>query len=182
MSEISERYRRLSDTFAAKIAAVPDDRWSSPSPCEDWKARDVVSHVVSTQGMFLGFVGQEMGELPSVDDDPAGAWDAARAPIQTRLDDPAAAGEEFDGMLGRTSFESAVDRFLNVDLVVHGWDLARAAGLDDRIDSEDVARVRKGAEAFGDSMRGPRAFGPAVEPPPGADEQDQLLAFLGRKV
>jgi uncharacterized protein (TIGR03086 family) len=182
VTEISERYGRLADTFAAKIAAVPDDRWESPSPCEDWTARDVVRHVVTTQGMFLGFVGRELGEIPSVDDDPGAAWDAARSAIRRDLEDPDAAKAEFDGMGGRTTFETAVDRFLCFDLVVHGWDLARAAGLDDRIDPDDVARVRKAAEGFGDAMRGPQAFGPALDPPEGADDQARLLAFLGRRV
>ena len=50
MTEISERYERLGDAFAAKIAAVPADRWSAPSPCRDWTAHDVVSHVVATPG------------------------------------------------------------------------------------------------------------------------------------
>ena len=27
MSEVSERYKRLSDAFAAKVAAVPADKW-----------------------------------------------------------------------------------------------------------------------------------------------------------
>ena len=48
MSEIADRYRRLSDAFADKIAAVPDDSWERQSPCEEWKARDVVNHVVGT--------------------------------------------------------------------------------------------------------------------------------------
>src|SRR5436189_1031131 len=55
MSEISERYKRLGDAFADKIAAVPHDRWDSQTPCEEWTARDLVGHVVNTQGMFLGF-------------------------------------------------------------------------------------------------------------------------------
>ena len=181
MSEVSERYGRLSDAFADKIAAVPDGKWSNPSPCEGWTARDVVGHVVSTQGMFLGFVGEQMGDIPSVEDDPAAAWDAARGKVQRRLDDPESAKAEFDGFSGRSTFEAAVDRFLCMDLVVHGWDLARAAGLDDRIEAEDVTRVQKAAEAFGDMLRSPQAFGPAVEPPAGADDQAKLLAFLGRK-
>jgi uncharacterized protein (TIGR03086 family) len=181
MSEISERYARLSDAFAAKIAAVPRHAWANPSPCADWTARDVVRHVVETQGMFLGFVGRSLGEVPSVDEDPAGAFDAARAVVLADLEDPARAAAEFDGMFGRSTFEAAVDRFLNFDLVVHGWDLARATGLDDTIAPGDVARVREAADTFGEAMRGPRAFGPALDPPPGADAQDELLAFLGRK-
>ena len=36
------------------IAAVPADRWAAPSPCPEWNARDLVTHVVTTQGMILG--------------------------------------------------------------------------------------------------------------------------------
>ncbi|HLI73723.1 MAG TPA: hypothetical protein VKU86_07570, partial [Acidimicrobiales bacterium] len=86
-----------------------------------------------------------------------------------------------DGITGRSTFEAAVGRFLCMDLVVHGWDLARSAGLDERIAPEDVGRVRKQAEEFGDALRSPGAFGPVVDAPNGADEQAQLLAFLGRR-
>jgi uncharacterized protein (TIGR03086 family) len=181
MSEVSERYQRLSDAFAAKIAEVPADAWDKPTPCPDWTARDLVQHVVDTQGMFLGFVGKELGGIPSVTDDPARAWDAARAKIQHELDDPKLAAAEFDGFSGRSTFEAAVDKFLCVDQVVHGWDLARTAGLDETIAPGDVARVRVIAESFGDAMRSPQAFGPEVEPPAGADPQAKLLAFLGRQ-
>ena len=166
MSEVSERYARLADAFAAKIAAVPDDRWDSQSPCPDWQARDAVGHVVGTQGMFLGFVGQELGDIPSTDVDPLGAWNAARARVQANLDDPERAKAEFQGFSGTSTFEAAVDKFLCSDLVVHG---------------DDVERVRRYMESMGDALRSPQAFGPAVEAPPGADEQDRLLAFLGRR-
>lgn len=181
MSEISERYARLSDAFAETVAAVPDDRWSRPSPCEGWTAREVVRHVVDTQGMFLGFVGRGLGDVPSVDDDPVAAWDAARGVVLRELEDPERAKAEFDGHFGRSTFEAAVDRFLCFDLIVHRWDLARAAGLDDRIDPDDVRRADAAARAFGDAMRGPGAFGPELEAPEGADPQARLLAYLGRR-
>src|SRR4051794_7278968 len=170
MSEISERYARLSDAFAAKIAAVGDDQWSNPTPCADWTVRDLVGHVVGTQGLFLGFIGEDIGEVPSLDDDPLAAWNATRAQVQGALDDPVRATTEFDGAFGRTNFETAVDRFLCIDLVVHGWDLARAAGVDEHIEPDDVARVRRTAESYGDAMRSPQVFGPAVDPPEGADD------------
>ena len=67
-----------------------------------------------------------------------------------------------------------------MDLVVHRWDLARAAGLDTTIPPEDVAMVMERAALMGDALRTPGAFGDAVEPPPGADAQADMLAFLGR--
>ncbi len=56
-----------------------------------------------------------------------------------------------------------------------------ATGLDERIAPDDVERTQAQADAFGDAMRGPRAFGAPVDPPPGADAQARLLAFLGRR-
>src|SRR5579864_1579006 len=120
MSEISDRYHRLSDAFAEKVAAVPAERWDSRTPCEDWTARDLLGHVVQTQGMFLGFVGKELGDIPSVDADPLGAWNAARAQVQNMLDDPEQAKTEFQGFTGKSTFEAGVNRFLCTDLVVHG--------------------------------------------------------------
>jgi len=180
VSEISERYQRLGDAFAAKIAAVPADHWANPSPCEEWTARDIVSHVVQTQGMFLGFVGKELGHVPPVTDDPAAAWDAARAKVQAQLDDPDGAKAEFGGFTGRSTFEAAVDKFLCSDLVMHGWDLARATGQDDSMEPEDVTRVHEYLAPMADVMRGPQAFGPEVEVPADAPAQDKLLGFLGR--
>ena len=86
MSEIADRYRRLAAAFSEKVAAVPDDRWEARTPCEGWSARELVGHVVDTQGMFLGFVGRSLpDDRPSVDDDPLTAWTAARA---GRADEP----------------------------------------------------------------------------------------------
>jgi uncharacterized protein (TIGR03086 family) len=182
MSEIADRYRRLSTAFADRVAAVPTDAWDSPTPCEEWTARDLVAHLVEVHGMFLGLVGRELRPGPSVDDDPLGAFVSARNQVQADLEDPERAGAEYDGYFGRTTFAETVDRFLGFDLVVHGWDLARATGQDERIPPEDVRRVWADTEVFGDAMRSSRTCGPAIEPPPGADEQARLLAYLGRRV
>ena len=42
-----------------------------------------------------------------------------------------------------------------------------------------LAEAIKGFPSEG--MRGPGAFGPEITPPPGADEQTKVLAFLGRQ-
>ncbi len=180
MTEISNRYRRLSGAFAERIAAVPDDAWDAPTPCADWTVRDLVGHVIQTQGMFRGFVGRD---TPSVDAeaDPLGSWRTVSGTVQSDLDDPDLAAETFEGFFGTQSFQDAVDRFLSTDLVVHGWDLAHATGQDDTIDPTDVERVNAAAQGFGDAMRGAQAFGPELDPPDGADDQTRLLAFLGRR-
>lgn len=182
MTDTADRFRRLSGDFTDKIAAVPPDRWASQSPCEDWTAREVVGHVVGTYGMFEGLVGRELGDIPTVDDDPLGAFTAARDVVQADLDDPERATQEFDGFGGRSTFEKAVDRFVCMDLIVHNWDLSHATGLDEQLAPEDVQRVIEQSKEFGDMLRSPGVCGPEIEPAPGASEQDKMLAFLGRRV
>lgn len=182
MTDVSDRYRRLAAAFTDRIAAVPPDRWDAPTPCDGWNVRDLVRHVAENPKMFLGMVGRELRPGPSVDVDPLGAFISARDQVQEDLDDPARAEAEFDGYFGRTTFAEAIDRFLSLDLAVHGWDLARATGQDERIDPVELPRLWESIELFGDAIRSKGVCGPAVEPPPGADEQTRLLAHLGRRV
>ena len=182
MTEISDRYRRLAAGFADRIAAVDTDGWNAPTPCDGWTARDLVGHVVGTQAMFLGLVGREMPAGPSAEDDPAAAWAHASHIIQADLDDPERAGVAFDGFFGPSTFEGAVDRFLNWDLVVHSWDLARATGGDEYVDAADARRVIDGAGAFGDAIRSPQVCGPEVVVPPDADLTARMLGLVGRRI
>ena len=179
--ETADRYRTLAQAFADKISAVGPGQWTSRTPCDEWTARDLVRHVVETHGMFEGLVGREIGGVPSVEEDPAAAFAAARAVIQADLDDPARAGATFDGFFGESTFALAIDRFVCFDLVVHGWDLARATGQDETIDPVEIDRVMAATEVFGDSLRTAGVCGPAVEVSSDADAQDRLLAFLGRQ-
>ncbi|MGI8778449.1 MAG: TIGR03086 family metal-binding protein [Acidimicrobiales bacterium] len=182
MTEIADRYRRLAAGFTERVKAVPADRWSSATPCEGWTATDLVAHVALAAELFLGLVDREAPPGPSATDDPVGAWEASRDAIQAGLDDPSIAGLEYEGELGQATFEMAIDRFGSADLVLHMWDLARATGLDERLDPGEVHRIFEAMEPMDEMLRKTGNFGPKVEPPPGADEQTRLLAFLGRTV
>lgn len=180
MSDIADRIDRLSDAFEAKIRAAPDDSWSNPSPCEDWTARDVVRHVVDVHGMMIRPLARTLSEAPSVDDDPVAAFRSARADVAAVLADPELATTEYEGVFGRAVVQETIDRFLGFDLVVHGWDLARATGQDETIDPAEVDRLARDAAALGDAIRSPGVCGPAVTVPDDAPAQDRLLALLGR--
>ncbi|MGH3358323.1 MAG: TIGR03086 family metal-binding protein [Nocardioidaceae bacterium] len=181
MESKASRYSRLRKSFASKVAAVPEERWTNRSPCEDWTALDVVRHVIETQGTFESLVGRSLEPGPSVDEDPHGAFLAATDQVQAHLDDPTTARAGYDGYFGPTTFEESADGFLSLDLIVHGWDLARSTGLDDHIDPVDVAWLWSTVEGLGDAIRGPRTFGPAIEAEPDASDQEKLLAYLGRQ-
>jgi uncharacterized protein (TIGR03086 family) len=189
MTEIAGRFRRVASTLTETIAAVPGDAWSNPSPCEGWDGRDVVRHLVAWlpgPGFLLGTFGVETAPIPSVDEDPAGAWAAVRDAIQGGLDDPQVAQRVEDcGPPGRLSFEVAVDMTCTPDVLVHTWDLAQVGGLEVELDADEVARQAAGIAALApgvdEAMRASGHYGPRVDVPPDADALTRLLAFNGRR-
>ena len=189
MTEIAERFRRVAAGLTRSIDAVPGAAWANPSPCAGWDGRDVIRHLVDWlpgPGFLLGTFDVATAPIPSVDDDPAGAWAAVRDAIQRALDDPAVAPRVEDcGPAGTLSFEAAVDMTCTPDVLIHTWDLAQAAGIDVELDREQVDRQAAAIDALPPSvdaaMRASGHFGPRVEVPPDADALTRLLAFYGRR-
>lgn len=181
MENVAERYRRLAQAMTERIAAVDSSAWSRPSPCKGWTARDVVQHLVDVHARFQSLVARAAVEHPAVEEDPLGAFTAVRDQMQADLDDPARRDQEYDGRFGRSTFGRAVDGFVCFDLVVHGWDLARATGQDDTIDPRDVEWLTPVVESMGQTMRENGVIGPPVEPDPDASAQTRLLNALGRR-
>lgn len=185
MNEIASRYRRVADGFSARVDAVPaaDERWAGASPCDGWTAREVVTHLIDAHHIFFGLINHDV-ERPSPVETPADAWSATRTAMEAALRDPDVAEREFVGMFGKSVWAQSIDRFVSGDVLVHTWDLARALGVDDRLDPDEVRRAHEElielTQQAGDAMRGPDVFGPPLDPPPDADEQDRLLAFTGR--
>jgi uncharacterized protein (TIGR03086 family) len=182
MSEHTERYTRIAATFTERVEAVPDDRWDSPAPCEGWVARDIVRHLVEwVPGYFEAYAGRSIPIATSVDDDPVAAWRSVHDQLTAWLADPDVASQEIDSPPGRMSLEAVTDMIVTGDLLIHTWDLARATGLDERLDADEVHRMYEGLQAMDEVLRQSGHFGAKVAVPDDADEQTKLLAFSGRR-
>ncbi len=187
MTEIADRYRARADAFEGKVAAVHTGQWENRSPCEEWNAKDVVGHIVDMHAVMLRPFGRELSPAPSFDEDPLAAFKAARADVEAILSDPALAATESETPMGKVTAEQHIDQVVSLDMVVHGWDLARATGQDDTIDPTEVAGMWPGAQSIPEEMRIPGAFGPGVvvfgpevKVPEDAPLQDRLLGLMGR--
>jgi uncharacterized protein (TIGR03086 family) len=177
----ADRWRRVAGQFTDRVDRVPDDAWDNPAPCEGWVARDVVGHLTTWVPAFFERADLALPTAPSAGEDPAGAWHALSAAVQSVLDTPDVAGREFDGgPPGRMTVERAIDMLVLGDVVVHTWDLARAAGLDDTLDPEFVAEQYAGMEPLDEILRASGHFGPKVPVPDDAPLQTKLIAFSGR--
>jgi uncharacterized protein (TIGR03086 family) len=182
MSEISERYERITRQFTDRVRAVPADAWDDPSPCDGWTARDVVGHLVEWIPGFLGAQGVEFPTIPSVGDDPAGAWEVVQTTVADALADPELAARPVETPFDTQPLAETVDMIVTGDVFTHTWDLARATGQDETLDREQVQRMLASVGAIPEeALRADGMFGPRVAVPDDADDQTKLLGLLGRR-
>jgi uncharacterized protein (TIGR03086 family) len=181
MTEIGRNYRVASDGFDAVVDTVRSDQWDCQSPCEKWRARDVVAHIVEGhRGVIANVRGGESKPLGE-DEDAKQAWQLASEAIAEITDDPRAMALEVDGPTGKMQAGEIIDRFVTMDLLVHTWDLARAVGADDRLDEDAVRKSYEILKPMDDMIRRPGVFGPKLDPPADSDLQTEFLYFLGRR-
>lgn len=173
------------EAFTGRVHAVPDDGWGRQSPCAQWSARDVVNHLTSEHlwaaDLLAGKSLQDVGDRYDGDvlgDDPVAAWNGASAASLAAWQG-ARAAQPVQLSRGETPASEYAEEML-VDLVVHGWDLARAAGLDERMPQDAVMHVLAFVRAHESELMGSGMFDApvAVETD---DPQDRLLALLGRR-
>ena len=175
------RHRRLAADLLTTTRALTDRDLSRPTVCDGWTVADVIDHLITTQRDFL----RDRGVAPELDTEsgsPADRFAAVSEAMQSALDDPSVADERYDGFFGPTTIADTVDSFYSLDLLVHGWDIAAAAGMSDRLtlDDADIDHFRRQLEPAGDNVRMPGIFGPEVDPGPNPSASQAFIAWTGR--
>ncbi|WP_428934355.1 TIGR03086 family metal-binding protein [Streptomyces sp. ACT015] len=176
--------------IVARLAREVDDaRLGDPTPCPGLAVRDLLGHLT---GLCAAFRDAARKDLGATTDTPpaAGPPDIGpgwRADLTAALDGLAAAWRDPAAWTGTTraggvTLPGAVAAAVAADeLVVHGWDLARATGLPYAPDPAalDLAHgfLSAAAEA-GDQREGP--FGPVVAVPADAPLLDRAIGLSGR--
>ena len=172
--------RRLADL----VAAVPDEALDRPTPCARYTVGDLLDHIA---GFAVAFTAA--ARKTPLDGAPPG--DASRLPadwrerIPRQLITAAQAWSDPDAWTGMTA-AGGVDLPGDVagavaldELVIHGWDLAKATdqpagyagpGLDSVYETVSHFRAA-GVEGL---------FGPAAPVPDGAPLFDRILGLAGR--
>lgn len=169
--------------LATPFTRVVDDvaYWPAPSPCEGWSAADVLAHVIETQRDFLTRHGVDLDGAPDVAADPPRAWGEHAATMRDRLADDAVAALGIDGFFGPTTIGATMLAFYGFDLLVHRWDLARAAGRDERFSDAELDTIERAVDGFGEHLYGDGICKPGVAVKAGSGRQERLLARMGRQ-
>ncbi|TYB49505.1 TIGR03086 family metal-binding protein [Actinomadura chibensis] len=186
MPDLAPAARRM----AGLLAGVRDAQLDAPTPC-DMPLGALLDHL---NGLTLAFTWAAEKEFPEGPSQPPSA-DASRLPpdwrtrIPAQLDALAAAWRSPDAWQGMTQAggvdlpgEAAGHVAMN-ELVVHGWDIARASGQPYEVGEDEVnaclAFVAPTVEQSGGAgIEG--LFGPAVDVPCDAPPLDRLLGMTGR--
>jgi uncharacterized protein (TIGR03086 family) len=171
--------------FSRRVHEVPAGRWQAPTPLDEWSVRDLVNHVASEHlwapHLLRGETLEQVGDRYDGDvlsDDPVAAWDDAIDASLTAWRALPAEPAPVHTSVGPTPVEEYADQML-MDLVVHAWDLARGAGLDERLDRGCVEHVLAFIEPRIGEWRGYGIFKDPV-PTDSTDPQDRLVALTGR--
>jgi uncharacterized protein (TIGR03086 family) len=160
------------EATTAVLAAVR--RWDAPSPCAEWTVREVANHLVGAMAAFAAAIDGGPAE-ECTGDDPAGAYVAEAARCRAAFARPGALAAVHPFPFGPTP-GAVIARISLSESLVHGWDIARGAGVAYEPAPEVVSAVL--SSAGGEVSEG--MFAPPVPPPPGADDLTVLLARLGR--
>jgi uncharacterized protein (TIGR03086 family) len=188
MVDLSPATQRLADL----VTRVRDDELSGPTPCPAYTLGDLIEHIGVLALAFRAAAEKDTAS-PYVNRTAAG--DVALLPADWRDRIPAdlaalaqawAKPEAWTGMT-RIAEQDAPAEMVGVtvadELVVHGWDVARATGQPYSAEREllDAAQTFLGFFASPDAPAGPEvAFGPSRSVAGDAAPLDQVVALAGR--
>jgi uncharacterized protein (TIGR03086 family) len=168
------------------VAGVGRDQWELSTPCPDWDVRELVNHIVSgnfwagelARGKTIEEVGDRLdGDVLGAD--PTAAYDESARAASEAFHAPGALEAPCAVSYGPVPGEVYLGHRL-IDVLVHGWDVAKATGQDTKLDPELVEACRDVIEPQKDLLLGSGMFGADHTTPPGADPQTALLTLLGR--
>ncbi len=170
--------------LAALVRAVPDDALDRPTPCAEYTVGDLLDHVA---GFLIAF------RAAAVKDpiDRSGAGDVANLPPDWRTRMPAdidalveawAVPDAWEGMTaaGGVDLPGEVAAIVALDeLVLHGWDLAKAIGQPVHYDGPGLEEVYAAVQQFR-AMGLDTIFGPEVTIADDAPLFDRIRGVTGR--
>ena len=191
---IIDRFARASADFERKLRAVRPGQWAWPTPCTQWDVRQLVNHMMrgnlSYARLADGGTRAEFMRLRDADAlgvDPAGAYARSVRECAGAFSRPGALQRVLDYPLGQVTGQQAL-AMRATDSTIHAWDLARAIGTDDALDTGLVTWISELSQIYAGLAETPAATQTThrffAAPQHGTDHdaspQDRLLRRMGR--
>ncbi|MEW1753358.1 TIGR03086 family metal-binding protein [Streptomyces angustmyceticus] len=177
---------RLVSRLAARTA---DEQLDAPTPCASYAVRHLLGHLVGLSAAFQHTARKDLGPMTSVPPnasvpDVEPGW---RDELDRNLDSMAGAWHdpaawEGETQAGGVTLPAAIaGRFALNELVLHGWDLARATGQEYAPDATSLGVSYALLAPLAESSDRVPVFGPPVAVAADAPLLDQVVALSGRR-
>jgi uncharacterized protein (TIGR03086 family) len=185
--DLPEVHARSLESARRSVAGVQRGQWDQASVCDGWSVRDLVNHLVAGNYWAAELAGgktiEEVGTSLDGDvlgDDALAAYDASAEIAAAAFRGPGAMDAPCAVSYGPVPGSVYCGhRFL--DVLIHGWDVARSTGQDTVLDPELVEACFEVLEPQVEMLVASGMFGTSQEVGADADRETRLLAVLGRR-
>lgn len=168
------------------IEGISEGQLDLPTPCDGWSVRELLDHVIGgnwwaaelAAGKNIADVGDRL-DGDQIGADLQASYRASARAAEAAFKAPGAMDAPCAVSYGPVP-GSIYCGHRTLDIVIHGWDLAKATGQDTTIDPQLVDAIAAIVAPQMDMIVGSGMFGTTVVVANDADAQTRLLAQLGR--
>lgn len=192
MDEPLNAFLATQRVFTETVHAIGEGDWHAPTPDTEWDVAELLGHLIEEHRYAAPLLhGQDLDsarmivegsrKLPvdgGVGANLAEEWNEAAVESSDAFAGDRALDRDVALSRGATPARHYIAE-MTFDLVVHGWDLAKAIGRDIEFPPEVVEHVYEQAKTFGD-LSGSGFFAPPVDVPDDAPTLDKLMGLTGR--
>ena len=165
------------------VANIKPDQIHEATPCDDFDVAGLLTHLIGgnfwVAPLVEGKTIEDVGDTLNRDFNQS-EYDASAKEADAAFSLPGAMERPVAVSYGPVPAEVyAGHRF--IDVLIHGWDLAKATGQDTKLDPVLVEACWAVINPQMELLRASGMFGNQIDVPDGADSQTKLLATLGRQ-
>lgn len=170
------------------VASLDDSEMDTITNCEPWTVRQLASHALNNQLLWAGLVTDNalvsvedtMGAVPIVGD---------LVPVAGDVGARTLALWNTEGVLEKMHATPAGDLpggvvilFATIDAFAHAWDLSSSVGRRYEFSDASTPTIEAIIDATADGALALGLIAPATDAPEDANETEQLMARIGRKI
>jgi len=184
MRALAEVHREALAATGRIVNDISASQLGAATPCDDYDVAGLLQHLISGNLWVAPLVdGKTIADVgDAIDSKTYGPtdYDASATQADAAFSQPGAMQKPVAVSYGPVPAEIyAGHRF--IDVLIHGWDLAKATDQDTRLDPELVDACWEVITPQLDLLKGSGMFGSEINVADDADPQTKLLAVLGRR-
>ncbi|MFC9157050.1 TIGR03086 family metal-binding protein [Streptomyces bauhiniae] len=167
---------------APVVDGITDEQLGAPTPCAEYDVRALLNHLFHVVTNFQKLAVGERADLASVGEYlDEGDWRSRFREEGERLAAAWGTPGSAEGISPAMGLPQRTLAYMVLgDLLVHGWDLARATGQEYTPDATTVEEVAPEVEKIAPMGRNAGVYAEAVPVPAGATRFERLLGDAGR--